>query len=255
MTVRGSADVASLIIDGIDILGTVTEITDKQSALTEETHTLGDSWVEHSYVGVRQFEISQSGFYDDAALSAHAALATGPGNSSRVLTYQPAGTASGAPFKGMSAVQVDYSVEPARGVLHKAMASYIGGAAARSDEGKTLFTHKALGADSATVGPSVDHGASTTGGGAGYFQLTAFTSGALATGTRTRIQHSSDNVTFADLITFTIATAAPFGQRSQLGSTVVVERYTRMATSYQGGSSAQATMFVGFARASLAPAT
>ncbi len=249
MTVRGSADVASLIIDGIDILGTVTEITDKVSALTEETHTLGDAWVENKFVGVRRFEITQSGFYDDAALSAHAALSTGPGNSSRVLTYQPAGTATGAPFKGMSAVQVDYSVEMSRGALHKAVASYLGGAAARSDEGKVLWTLKALGADSSTAGGSIDNTVSSSFGGAGYFQLTAFTSGALATAVLARVQHSSDNVTFADLISFTAATAAPVGQRIALGSTVVVERYTRMATSYTGGSSAQATMFVGFARA------
>ena len=243
--IRGAADVASLLVDGYNILGTVTEIDDKQEALTEETHTLGDAWVEHKFVGIRRAQISQRGFYDDDALSVHAALATGPGNPSRVLTYQPAGTATGAPFKGMTAVQVDYAVEPGRAVLHKAVANSISNG--RFDEGKVLWTLKALQADSATNSGAIDNGVSSTGGGAGYFQLTTFTSGANATAILTRIQHSSDDVTYADLIAFT-ATGDPVGIRSELGSTVVVERYVRTATSFQGGASGKAEFFVGFAR-------
>ena len=246
MTVHGAADVASLLVDGYNILGTVTEIDDKQEALTEQTNTLGDAWEEHKFVGVRRAQIAQRGFYDDDALSVHAALATGPGNSSRVLTYQPAGTATGAPFKGMKAVQVDYAVEPGRAVLHKAVANYMSNG--RFDEGKVLWTHKAFQADSSTNSGAIDHGASSLVGGAGYFQLTVFTSGANATAMLCRVQHSSDDVTYADLIAFTGATAAPVGQRSELGSTVVVERYVRMATSFQGGASAKAEFFVGFAR-------
>ena len=79
-------------------------------------------------------------------------------------------------------------------------------------------------------------------------QLVSFTSGALATGVRTRVQHSSDDITYADLVTFTVATAAPFAQRATVASGTAIEAYLRMATSYQGGATAQATMFVGFAR-------
>lgn len=254
MTVRGAADVASLLVDGYDILGTVTEIEDKQYAVTEQTNALGDAWEEHSFVGIRRAEITQRGFYDDAAGSVHAALATGPGNSSRVLTYQPAGTATGSNFKGMTAVQVDYAVEPGKGVLHKANAMYHSNG--RFDEGKVLWTYGAAAGDSATASPSIQRrdaqgatiATSSTNGGAAYFQLTAFTSGANATGVRSRIQHSSDDVTFADLVTFTIATAAPFAQRAVVATGTAIECFLRMASSFQGGSSAQMTGFWGFAR-------
>jgi len=254
MVARGAADVAFLLVDGYDILGTVTELNDKQFALTEETHALGDAWVENSFVGIRRAEITQQGFYDDAVGSVHAALSTGPGNSSRVLCYGPEGTATGANVKGMTAVQVDYAVEPGRAVLHKANAMYHSNG--RFDQGKLLYTHKASAGTSAENGNSVQRqdasgGAITacsTNGGAAYMQLSAFTSGVLATGVRARIQHSSDNITFADLVTFTIATAAPFAQRSAVATGVVIEAYTRMATSYQGGASAQMTGMWGFSR-------
>lgn len=260
MVVRGAADVASLLVDGRDILGTVTQLNDKQFALTEETHALGDAYVEHSFTGVRRAEITQEGFYDDAANSAHAALGQhttgstvlGPGNSTRVLTYQAEGTATGANFKGMTAVQIDYAVEPGRAVFHKAKATYWSNG--RFDQGKVLQTFRATAGTSAEVGAAVQRvdasgGAvttSTTGGGAGYFQMSAFTSAALATAVQSRIQHSSDNITYADLITFTSATAAPFAQRATVSGGV--EAYLRANTSYQGGASATITAFWGFAR-------
>ena len=253
MALRGSADVASLLVDGYNILGTVTQLTDKQMALTEETHALGDAYVENSYVGVRRAELTQEGFYDDAAASVNAALSTGPGNSSRVLTYQDCGTATGAPFKGLTAVQVDWEVQAARAALTKAKASYLSNG--RWDNGQVLYTHKASAGTSAETGGGVQRrdsaGAlstvSSTGGGAGYLQVTAFTSGAGATGALVRIQDSSDNITFADLIAFTIATAAPFAQRIETLATGV-EAYVRANTSFQGGASASLTAFVGFAR-------
>ena len=65
MAIRGSADVAFFLLGGYDILGTITQIDDRAEALLEETHALGDAWREQSFVGVRQSEISQDGFYDD----------------------------------------------------------------------------------------------------------------------------------------------------------------------------------------------
>lgn len=252
MAVRGAADVAFLLVDGYDILGTVTQLNDKQQALTERTDALGDLWEEHTFVGIRTAEITQEGFYDDAAGSVHAALSSGPGNSSRVLCYGPDGTTTGAYFKGLTAVQVDYEVDFRRAELHKARATYKSNG--RFDNGRVLFSQAALNGTSQHLGNTVQRvdasGAaattSTTGGGAGYLQLVSFTSAALATGVRARIQHSSDNAVWADLITFTVATASPFAQRVE--TTVGIEAYTRMATSYQGGASAQATIFCGLAR-------
>lgn len=243
MSIRGSADVAFFLLGGYDILGYQTEISDAHEALLEESHTLGDAWREQSYVGVRQADFSQDGFYDDAVNANHDALSTGPGVS-RVLCYGPAGTATGAPFTGYAgAMQVDYDRIVSRGALHKARATYRG--SGRVDEGKILWTHKGTNTSSTNSG-AIDTSVSTTGG-VGYFQLSSFTSAALATGVLARVQHSSDNVTFADLISFTAAAAAPTAQRIE--TTAVVERWLRMAASYQGGAApATAVLFVGFAR-------
>ena len=246
MAIRGSADVAFFLVGGFDILGYQTQIDDAHEALIEESHTLGDSWREQSYVGVRQADFSQDGFYDDVAAGNHEALSTGPGIS-RVLCYGQAGTATGAPFTGYAgAMQIRYERIVARGVLHKARATYRGSGVV--DVGKILWTHKGTATSSTNAGP-IDNTVSTTLGGAGFFQLSAFASAALATAVLARVQHSSDNITYADLVSFAAATAAPTAQRSQLGAAVTVERYVRMAASYQGGAApTTATMFVGFAR-------
>ena len=244
MAIRGSADVSFFLVGGFDILGYQTQIEDAHEALLEESHTLGDAWREQSYVGVRQADFSQDGFYDDAVNANHDALSTGPGVS-RVLCYGPAGTATGAPFTGYAgAMQIRYERIVSRAALHKARATYRG--SGRVDEGKVLWTHKATTTSSTNSGP-IDNTASTTGGGAGYFQLSAYASAVLSTSVLARVQHSSDNITYADLISFTAATAAPTAQRVE--TTAVVERYVRMAASYGGGAApATAVMFVGFAR-------
>lgn len=42
----------------------------KINGITQETHTMGDSWVENSFVGVRSGDdITLGGFYDDATAS------------------------------------------------------------------------------------------------------------------------------------------------------------------------------------------
>lgn len=240
---RGSADCAFFLLGGYDILGYQTQIEDLHEALLEESHTLGDAWREQSYVGVRQADFSQEGFYDDAVNANHDALSTGPGVS-RVLCFGPAGTATGAPFTGYTgAMEIQYQRMVSRGALHKARATYRG--SGKVDEGKILWTHKGTVASSTNSG-SIDAGASSTGG-AAYFQLSSFTSAVNATGVRARVQHSSDDVTFADLVTFTVATAAPYGERIE--TTATVERYLRMAASYQGGAApTTAVMFVGFKR-------
>ena len=232
-----------MLLGGYDILGYQTQIEDSHEAILEESHTLGDAWREQAYVGVRQADFSQDGFYDDAANANHDALSTGPGVS-RVLCLGLGGTATGARFTGYAgAMQVNYHRMVSRGALHKARATYRGNGVV--DEGRILWTLKGTAASSTNSG-SVDAGASSTGG-AGYLQVTSFTSAALATAILARVQHSSDDVTFADLISFTAATAAPAAQRIQ--TTAVVERYLRMAASYQGGAApTTATMFVGFAR-------
>ena len=253
---RGSVDVPFLLVNGFDILGVVTEITDVQEALTEETGALGDAWQKHGYVGVRKAEISQNGFYDDGVGSVHEMLSTGPGVA-RVLTYGLEGTATGSRFIGYSgALEVMYARQPSRAAFTKANARYVPGRSAVVEQGRTIRTHKAATATGNATGTPVDHGASSTGSsngnGAAYLQVSALD---LASGTVTNsLLHSSDNITYANLVSFTGLTSgqAPFAQRANVTATSI-ERYVAegrqfSTAGFTGGAFVSETYFVGLVR-------
>ncbi len=82
---------------------------------------------------------------------------------------------------------------------------------------------------------------STVNGGAGSQQVSAFSG---FTGHLGKIQHSPDDSTWADLITFTNVTAWPAAERKTVTGTV--DRYTRFTRDVTGSGSI--TPFVGFAR-------
>lgn len=94
---------------------------------------------------------------------------------------------------------------------------------------------------SATNGTGKDETAGTTFGAQGYLQLTALT----GTDVTVKIQHSTDNTTFTDLIAFAQVTTAGSGQRVAVTGTV--NRYVRVATVTTGGFTS-ATFAVQFTR-------
>jgi hypothetical protein len=238
----GSADVGFLVANGLNILGTVTQIEDVREAIIEETTALGVPWESHAAVGVKRFDLSQQGFYDDAANSSNAALVN-PG-ASVVLAFAPAGNVAGRPFVGSPMVQVDYVRNLSRGALHKANASYK--STGNHDEGVILH---ALGAETAngnTEGAlSQDAGVLSSLGGAGYLEMTALTLGGF-TNLAVKVRHSADDITYADLVTFTPRTAIG-GERIAVAGTV--NRHLASSWAYTGaGAGNTATFMVGFAR-------
>lgn len=86
---------------------------------------------------------------------------------------------------------------------------------------------------------SVDDAASSTFGGVGYLHVTAFTGTSVAI----RIQHSADNTTFADLVTFASVTGAT-QQRVAVSGTV--NRYVRATIA--SGTFTTVTFQTSFAR-------
>lgn len=91
---------------------------------------------------------------------------------------------------------------------------------------------------------SVDNSASSTNGGMGVLHVTA---NSITGGTTTiKVQHSADNSTWADLITFTAVSASTTTQ--QLSAvTGTINRYVR-ATASTAGSSGSITYHIAFAR-------
>lgn len=93
-------------------------------------------------------------------------------------------------------------------------------------------------------GEKLDLGAApvkTEHGGVGMLQVGKFETGNIVV----KIQHSPDNVTFTDLITFTAVTASEKAEAIALPSTTEVKRYVRAIWTHAAGN---ATFHVAFAR-------
>lgn len=243
MAIRGSADVAFVLLDGQDILGTLTELTDTVEATIEDTTVLGAAWKAQFYTGVKTATLTQQGFWDSAAGSIHDALSSGPGIS-KVMSYGVEGTATGARVIGWEgAMQVNYQRLFPLGELFKANANYQTNG--NVDETKLLRTYKAAAATGRTTGAPVDNAVSATGGVA-YLQYNAAAGEA-----NFRVLHSSDNVTYATLITFTKtdATSAIHGAE-RIATTAVVERYLAVdvTTATATGSIGAMNYMVSFGR-------
>lgn len=233
MSKYSSGDVAFFIVDGYDLKGVETEFTFDVEAGFEDTHGLGRDWRDRTPVAERKADLSQAGFYDDAADSVNAAL-NELQNTSRVVFFGVAGNAVGRKFTGMQgAYGGKYTRLMSRGSLHKANASYQ--VSGQVDEGLILQELEAKTADWDTTGAdSVDNGASTSNGAVGYMAVVAMTG---FTGFVGKIKHSADDSTYVDLITFSNVTAAPAAQRGTAAGTV--NRHLAFAGDVTGAGSIQ----------------
>lgn len=243
---KWGSDDGFVLIDGYDLAGVSTDLEDSVEAMTEDEMGIGDSWPEPAYVGLKQWGLTQNGFYDDAANSMNAALVSSTG-AARVSCWGREGNTVGKKFTGAAgATQVDYRRVISRGALHKGNASYQG--SGQVDEGVILHELSAETADGDTEGAdSVDNGASSANGGAGYLQVTALSLGG-HTNLTAKVRHSADDITYADLITFTAVTAAPAAERKTVAGTV--NRYLATSWDFTGaGSGPTGTFLIGFARA------
>jgi len=102
-----------------------------------------------------------------------------------------------------------------------------------------IISHHALAERTATgTATVVDGTAATTGGGVGYVHATSAAGSAVMV-----VQHSADNITYADFVNLGTVTAAARVFRTQ--TTGTVNRYTRLTYTIAAGT---ATFVAGFAR-------
>lgn len=239
-----SPDVGFLLIGGYSVLGDTTSLEDNREAMLEDATVLGSGWEEHANVGVKRYELTQQGFYNSDTDRSNALLVnTG---TSRVLSFAPEGNVLGRKFVGSPMIQADYQRQISRGVLHKANASYR--SEGQHDEGKIIHTHKAESAASGDTegADSQDAGASSANGGAGYLQVSDLTLGGY-TSVTVKIRHSSDDITYVDLVTFASVTAKPTAERKTVAGTV--NRHLAHSWLFNGAGGGQSVTYaVGFAR-------
>lgn len=249
MAKRGGSDVGFFLVGGYDIMGDTVRVTVDGEANLEESHGLGDSWVEQSYTGLRKFTIQQDGFFDDAANAMNAALVTLAG-AARVICLGLSGNTVNATFMGaVSTVQSRYSRLSSRGQLHKATSIHIGSGELKDGIVIQPWSTKS-GADWDTnidgTG-NADSGASSGSGGTGLLQVSAYTAGT-ATGCIVKIRSSADDSTYADECTFTTVTSAPQAQSANINGTI--NRYLLVTGDFTGtpNGSSSITAMVGLIR-------
>jgi hypothetical protein len=240
MAKYGSNSVGFVLVGGYDLKGYLTEIMGPEvESMTEPSATLGDTWQEHTPVGIRKCYVSQNGFYDDESGGINAAICELQ-DVSRVMSIAHEGNTIGKRFLGLAGTFAGkYSRILNLAKLHKANVAYT--VTGDSEQGVILQDFEAITADGDTDAESVDNAALTSNGGAGYLQVGTYSG---FTGYVAKIRHSSDDVTYADLLTFTNVTAARQAERVTCSGTV--NRHLLVDHNVTGTGSAQ--VFVGFAR-------
>lgn len=232
----GSAS-AWFLVDGYNLLlGKLSGLGWKQEALHEPTTGLGDTFEATSPVGLTKATLTQTGGFFDSNTYQHAqftaALPTSVQATERVACVGFAGQTAGNAFTGFAGAYTDsYEVQGQVGKLTKANASHV--VVGTVDQGVILQPLTAFDGD--WTSDSVDSGAGSTAGGAGYLQVSS--SFGAFTGV---IQHSANNSAWSTLITFTTVTSSPTALRATVSGTVY--RYLRFVGTVWGDVSPSASV-------------
>jgi hypothetical protein len=233
---------AGVLYGAYDLSAFFNEASMSQSVETAETTTFGSG--AKSYItGLKDGTFSLSGMFDGVAAGIDEVISASVGDSANVpITIIPQQAAtmvvSDVSFSGET-LETSYEVSsPVGDVVSANMEGQITGG---MDRGIILAPKTVVSATA--TGTSVDQTASTTNGGVGYLHVTANTRNGAIT---VKVQHSSDNSTFADLITFTSVTSTTIVSE-RIAVTGTVNRYVR-ASYTVAGSSGSATTTVAFSR-------
>lgn len=227
----------------------LTGFSDKAEAQVEESHALGDAWIEQTWTGVKQTEVTVQGFYDDEAVGQHEAIGnTTKVGSTAVLCYGVEGNTSGAAFVGWSAaLQQNYTRSPERGALTKIESVFQLAQGGLVDQGRILRPLAGATATGNTTAQAIDFTASATAGGAAYLQVYSNV-GNQATAMAVDIMHSADNLAFTSWAGFAgVSSTAPSAQR--ISSTAPLQRYAAARWTAGTGFGTSAVFMVGLARA------
>jgi len=188
--------------------------------------------------GLSDGTLSVNGWFE--ATSDHAVWTSNSGKlpSAEQVVVVGFGTALGDACIGMNAKQASYNVTRAPGAAIATVAEYQSTAGQQLDFGVLLTTGPKQTDASATDSTSVDQGAGTSAGAVGYIEAMSIGSGSATV----KIQSSTNNTVWSDLITFTAVTAQT---SERLAVTGTVNRYVRVITS---GTFTNLVFVVGFAR-------
>jgi hypothetical protein len=225
-------------MNGTDMSPFLNEATETQTIETAETTTFADS--DKTYItGLADGTVSTSGLFDSSAGASNDVLTGAIGQEDNTFTVLPEGATAGARSVIANGQLTSYDVtSPVADVVSIS-------AEIQADGG--LFSGFALngltdtGTSASLTG--INTGGSSSGGGLFNLHVVANTRDGAAT---VKVQHSADNVTWVDLVTFS-GISASVKDGESITSTGTVNQYLRAAHSL-AGSSGSITYHVSAAR-------
>ena len=216
------------------------DISISRSVETAETTAFGAS-AKAYIVGISDGTISLGGMFDGAANAIDAEITDMIGSTSGVVSISASGvTTIGTRMISATGIVTSYEVSAPVGDVVSASAEF------QADDGVgNAVSLAALAAiTTTTTGTSVDNAASSANGGFATLHVTANT---MNGATVCKVQHSSDNSTWADLQTFaTVATTITTAERLKVANGTTVNRYLRAVATAAGAGSF--TYHINFAR-------
>jgi len=228
----------AVLMNGTNMSPFLNEATTTQEIETAETTTFGDT--DKTYiVGLADGTISTSGLFESTAGARDAILTGMVGQEDNTFTVLPAGATRGNRAVIANGELTSYEVSSPVGdvVAISAEVQADGGLL----NGVALTGLQTVSATGEVT--SVDNGTATTNG--GLYNLHVVTNSHNGTST-IKVQHSSDNSTFVDLVTFsTVSASVTVGE--SITSTGTVNRYLR-ASHTLGGASGSVTYHISAAR-------
>lgn len=231
---------AVVLFDGADFTTFFNEATASSSVETAETTTFG-SGAKTYITGLKDATASLSGLFEGSAAGTDAAFAAAiASDATQIVTIGPEGGAAGTRSIGISAIETSYEISsPVADVV--AISAEIQAESDGIDYG--IFIAKSASVSATGQSASQDNAVSSANGGVANLHVTTNTRDG---GITFKVQHSSDNSTFADLATFAAtATVTTEGQRVEFSGTV--NRYVR-AQYTVAGTTGSATYTLAVAR-------
>ena len=232
----------NVFLDEFDFSTYFNDVSASTSIDTAETSAFGTS-AKTYVVGHRDGTVSLGGMFEGtASTGTDEFFDTALGNATKTqVIVAPEGHSNGAGAIVLIADDTSYEVSSAIADIVQASAEFQSSEAV--EHGVILSSGAAVTATG--NGTSVDNGASTANGGAGFLSVPVNTRNGNIT---VKIQHSADNSTFADLVTFTVVSSTTTtSERIVVAAGTTVNRYLRVNFTV-AGSTGSATPVVAFTR-------
>lgn len=233
-----------VLVNTFDLSSYFNDVSFSNSVEVAETTTFGVSGGSKTYVvGLNDGTVSVNGYFDGAANAVDEVLAGVLGSATDVNFFvaNDGGMTVGARCVLGQAIDTKYDVKtPVGGVVSVSTEFQCD---AGADQGVVLAGLASV--STTATGTAVDNASLTSNGGVAMLHVTANT----RNGTNiVKVQHSADNSTWADLVTFaTVSSTTTTSERVSVASGTTVNRYLRAAYTV-AGSSGSATITVGFSR-------